>query len=374
MKKNKLIIVASSIIGLLVLLLIVLWLLSIFNHKYYTYEEVEAKMVSATEKFYKNNPDILPVNDGKTILPYNTLVENKFIEPLNEILKDGDTCSAEVNVIKNDNNYSYIPKLTCSDKYSTIELAQHILNNNEVVSEGSGLYSDGKGGYYFRGKVNNNYITLGSFQGSNNKSDIPLLWQIISITSDNRIKIRALHYAQKVSYDTRYNETKNINVGYNDFEMSILKEKLKEIENDESFLTNDQKSKLVKSKLCINKRSSSDTSRDGSTECAILSEDEYLFGLMYPYEFIRASIDNNCKNMYDLSCQNFNILSGDGFGSFWTITSNPSNDYEAYACDGYTFFPSYANRERALYLTSYVNPYALFKSGEGTRDNPYVIK
>lgn len=370
---KKLIIIASAIIGVLVLLLLVLWIMSLFSHKYYTYEQVEAKMVEATEKFYKNNPEILPVNDGRSTLSYNTLVENEFIKPLNELLRDGDSCTAEMGIIKNENEYTYIPKLVCSDKYATIELADHIINNNEVVTEGSGLYSDGQGGYYYKGKIDNNYVTLGSFKREGSKDLIGILWQIISIDKDGSIKVRALYPAGKAKFDNRYNETQGKKIGYNDFEMSLLKEKLKEIEKGEEFLTNDQKAYLMKSKLCIGKRSDTDTSKDGSTECSTLTQDDYLFGLLYPYEYMRGSLDNNCKNMFSQSCQNYNFLSGEGFGSNWTTIASPTSNYEVYQFDGETYSIERTEKERSLFVTAKLIPYTIFKSGDGTRDNPYKL-
>lgn len=370
---KKLIIIASAIIGVLILLLLVLWIMSLFSHKYYTYEQVEAKMVEATEKFYKNNPEILPVNDGRSTLSYNTLVENEFIKPLNELLRDGDSCTAEMGIIKNENEYTYIPKLVCSDKYATIELADHIINNNEVVTEGSGLYSDGQGGYYFKGKIDNNYVTLGSFKREGSKDLIGILWQIISIDKDGSIKVRALYPAGKTKFDNRYNETQGKKIGYNDFEMSLLKEKLKEIEKGEEFLTNDQKAYLMKSKLCIGKRSDTDTSKDGSTECSTLTQDDYLFGLLYPYEYMRGSLDNNCKNMFSQSCQNYNFLSGEGFGSNWTTIASPTSNYEVYQFDGETYSIERTEKERSLFVTAKLIPYTIFKSGDGTRDNPYKL-
>ena len=49
MNKRSIIILASSIIGVLVLLLLILWLLSIFGHRYLSYEQVEDK---------RNNQDV----------------------------------------------------------------------------------------------------------------------------------------------------------------------------------------------------------------------------------------------------------------------------------------------------------------------------
>ena len=69
MSKKTVVIIASTFIGLLILLIFVLWILSITKHKYYTYQEVEQKLIEAAKTFYKENPEILPVNDGRSTRP-----------------------------------------------------------------------------------------------------------------------------------------------------------------------------------------------------------------------------------------------------------------------------------------------------------------
>ena len=54
MDNKKLIIIGSSVIGVIVLLLIVLWLVSIFGGKKLTYEQAEEKIVNAADKYYKD--------------------------------------------------------------------------------------------------------------------------------------------------------------------------------------------------------------------------------------------------------------------------------------------------------------------------------
>lgn len=373
MSKKTVVIIASTFIGLLVLLLLGLWLMSTLNHKYYTYEEVEQKMIKATEAFYKNHPEILPVNDGKSTLQYSTLVENKLIDPLKDLLKDGDSCSAEIIVIKNENDYTYIPKLSCSDKYSSIEFVSQFIKNHEVVSEGSGLYSDNNGGYYFRGKVDNNYVKLGQIAISKKESK-DLIFRIISIDSNGSVRLRSESPLEDgVPFDTRYNETREYNDGYNDYETSTLKDYLIKLENNDKVLPAKIRSKLIKSNICVGSRSLTDESKDGSTECSKLSENLVLFDLLSPYEYIRASLDENCKNLTDRSCQNFNYLSGNGKRS-WTLIANQSNNYQVYSFNGYNFQSSTADSDKHLYLVVKLSPYVMFKSGDGTINNPYTLK
>ena len=214
---------------------------------------------------------------------------------------------------------------------------------------------------------------MGSFRVVGSKEKTNTLWQIISIDKDNRIKMRTLHSAGEIKFDDRYNNNERQNVGYNDFEMSLLKDKLKSLETTEDYLTNAEKSKLVKSKLCIGTRTMKDKSKDGSAECSVLSQDEYLFGLMYPYEYLRASLDENCLSMESRSCQNYNYLSGNDFYTHWVLTPYKNNNYQVYAFDGIDFEPKNCNTINGLYITTYLSPYTMFRSGDGTRENPYRL-
>ena len=109
MEKKTLIIVGSSLIGLFVILLLVLWLITVFKPRYYSYEVVEEKIIEATNNYYKKNPEYLPAEDGKYSLPYDALVSAGYIKPLNELLVDGNGCTADVIIVKNGNDYTYIP-------------------------------------------------------------------------------------------------------------------------------------------------------------------------------------------------------------------------------------------------------------------------
>ena len=375
MKKQTVITIASAFIGFLILLLIVLWLLSIMKGKNYTYEQVEDKIIEATSTYYKNHPELLPSVDGKYNLAYETLVENGYIEPLNKLLKDGDTCSAEINVIKKELDYSYIPRLTCSDKYSTRQLYEQVLSDNDVVTEGAGLYHDENGEYYFKGKVTNNHVVFGTVpkDADISKAGQELVWQIISIDENHNIKMRAMLSFERTVYDNRYNENKKADVGYNDYETSVLKDFLKSFETRTDFLTSSQKAKLVKFNLCVNPRTEKDPSKDGSTECAVLSKDAMLFGTVSPYEYMRASIDPKCDSLTDKSCGNLNYMSNLDYASSWSTIAAAENTHQAYMFDGKSFMLSGVSNTKGVNLVVKLSEYTNFKSGDGTLENPYRV-
>ena len=372
MSKKSMIIAGCSIIGVLILLILIVWLLTAFKKNYVTYEQAEEKMVQAAKDYYKTYPELLPVEEGKYSLQYSALVEGKFIKPLNEILKDGDTCFAEVNVYKNNNSYDYIPKLDCGQAYQTLELTQKILNDNPVTTSGSGLYQGDGGSYYFRGKVANNYIALGT-TGSGKKQK-KILWRILSIDENGNIQIISeTAFDNRTVYDNRYNIDVHKTQGYNDFQNSVLKEFLIKMSDGTSFLNENEKAKLVPQQLCIGKRKITDVINDGSIECAEKSEPMY-FGTIALYEYIRISLDENCLRPTNRSCGNFNFLYNSADSSTnWIVTATPENTNQAYSMDGPVFALTKANSSRKVYPTAYISSRVLYKTGSGTSSDPYVI-
>lgn len=372
MNKKTLIIIGSSIIGLIVCLLIVVWLISIIKPHYYSYEDFEVKVTEATKKYYKDNPTQLPASDGEYNMAYSTLVDNEYIKPLNEMLKDGDNCGVQILVTKYNDNYSYIPYLTCPGSYETKELYKVVLEQNPVVLDGTGLYSDGNSGYYFRGDVTNNYVQIGEY--GEEKRQQPYLWQIMGVESDGTIKIISAHTtSERYTWDDRYNEKEESFDGYNDFEKSRIKDTLISLAGNDEILPEEFRNKLVAKELCIGKRKVNDTSKDGSVECATKTETKYLFGLITPYEFLRASLDSNCKVAESLSCLNYNYLSGYTTNS-WSITSNANNTNKTFSFGGGVMDSFKSDRDKKLYVTAYINKRAFFKSGTGTSDDPYIIR
>ena len=376
MDNKKLIIIGSSVIGVIVLLLIVLWLVSIFGGKKLTYEQAEEKIVNAVEKYYKDNPTMLPASDGDYSLSYQTLVDAGYIKPLSELLKDGDKCSAEVTVNAQNSAYSYIAFLNCPGNYETKELRSVLTNS--VVTSGEGLYNN-NGTYYYKGENINNYIIIG--MSGNEKKEKSVTGRIMSIESDGTIKVKLDTKTENTYvWDDRYNETKLGNDGYNIFEKSRIKDTLKALEtenkddSDTLILSNKVKSKLVSKKLCIGIRTENDTSKDGSTECSVLSTDTYLFSLMTPYEYMRASMDENCKTLNDLSCSNYNYLAKYSQGSEWLLTATNQNNYKAYAFTGTALNLSKASNSKRLRFIVSLNKHTFYKSGTGTSTDPYIIK
>ena len=366
MNKKTLVIIGSSIIGLIVFLLIVVWLISIIKPHYYTYEEFETKVSEAAKSYYKNNPTALPSTDGEYNMSYNTLVEGEYVKPLNEMLKDGDNCTVQILVTKYSDNYSYIPYLNCPGSYETKELYKVISENNPVVEKGSGLYSDGNGGYYFRGEITNNYVQLGTY-GETKKDQSRYLWQILGIESDGSVKIRStVGTTKRYAWDDRYNEEIKEAKGINNFEVSRLKEFLDNyIDNNQTLITAPRMMKLSKHSVCTGKINEVDTN-----VCSSKVDNVYV-STITAQDYVNASLDSNCSISNSISCQNYNFLNKKS----WTITAYKDNTYGAYYIDdteGLQYGQAYLTRATLPVIS--LRSDTIYVSGTGTEAAPFMIK
>ena len=351
-------------VALLALLFGTLWIISLFRGDKLSFEKVENKMIAAAEKYYKSNPKLLPVGEySKVDLNVTTLAKEGYMKTLDEYVDDNVTCTGKVVVVKNRDNYTYIPKLSCGEDYNTENLVEKITNASNIVTEGEGLY-ELNGEYIYRGEKLNNYV---SFAGKT--------WRILRVTKDNEIRLIQEDTFDKVVWDNRYNVDKKTSSGINDFEVngvnSRIKETLSEIYKGNTFSSED-KAKLVPKQLCVAKRTFNDTSTDGSVECSFLTEEYYSIGMLQANEYVLASLDTRCIGTNSRSCTNYNFLATYEDG-FWTLTANAENTYEAYYID---YLPSvaYANRKFGIKLVINVIGEINYTEGEGTMDNPYVIK
>ncbi|MDD6272518.1 MAG: hypothetical protein PUA90_03245 [bacterium] len=372
MEKKNMFIMGGVLIGILVILLVVVWAITNLKPVKYSYDELEEKIKKATESYYHKNPSMLPSEDGTYSLAYSTLESNGFIDPLSEIVENGSSCNSHIIVIKSGPEYTYIPYLDCGEIYSTKELYKQVLYNNSVVTSGSGLYQTTNGEYYFRGKIDNNYVAFGSTQKRD--ENIDTIWKIISI-KDNMVKLKAVNPIRtKTVWDNRYNSTERSYDGYNDFDLSVLSEYLKNLKKDNTILNESENAKLVSNKLCIGERTQEDTTTDGSTECSKLSADEYYYGTITPYEYIRASLDPECNTLGNQSCSNFNFLANLGQSDEWIITPSTKANNLAFVFRGSLFEEEKTKNKNSIYPVITLNKYAFFKSGTGTLEDPYRIK
>ena len=347
-------------------LVVVLLVLSMFSSKSRGYADVEKIMKKAAIKYYNDNSSDLPkVNGGIVEVSAQKLSNLKYMRDLDKYVSKA-TCSGKVVVENNDDSYIYIPYLDCGDKYKTTELFREITDNKNIVSSGSGLYFYGNQ-YVFRGDDVDNYVSI-----NNN------LWRIVKVSSDNEvmlIKDEKLNYGSSV-WDDRYNANKENNSGINDFNVSRIKNSLEDIIDNLSELelfTKSDIEHIVSHSYCIGKRGVDDSSVDNSIECSVESN-KLKVGLLTVSEFLMASLDSGCVSTTSISCQNYNYLANSNI-NWWLITASNSNSYSVYAVNVNGYIDEVrASSGRKIRPVIYLNSKTMYKSGDGTIDNPYLIK
>lgn len=354
-KLFKFIIFGFIIVGLLFL---TLWLIRKVNGGKLSFSKIEDKMVSAAESYYKANEDLLPKGEvSKLELDATTLAKEGYMKDLKSYTDKNVSCTGKVVVLKNGDNYDYIPKLNCGEEYNTITLAQKLIDT-DIVTESDGLYEI-NGEYIYRGEKLNNYVT---FAGMN--------FRVLRITSDNEIRLIQVENVKQEDWDNRYNAEKKTTAGINDFNVSRIKDNLEEIYNGETFKEKD-KAKIIPKQLCIGKRYESDTSKSGDVECSVLTEEYYPLGLIQLNEFLIASIDDGCIGINSRQCTNYNFLAGFN-KNYWTLTASSANTYQAYYID---IMPqvALARKPAGIKLVINISGETNYISGNGTLEDPYVI-
>ena len=383
-----------AILGGIVLLLVIILLLknAAGGGIKLSYEKIEEKMVSAAKKYAKDK-NVLPTEiDSPTSISANVLVNNGYIDDLSSYAKDDVRCSGEVVIYKTyDDTYDYVPVLNCGNKHESRTLSSVVIEENETT-EGSGLYQriDGKFitnvndlnmgtsadfEYVFRGDSVNNFVKIDEN-----------LWRIVAIDSNENITL-LLNNTLKSSYawDTKYNSDVNKSQGINTYELNGLQSDIyKTIQpfyNDSSEnikLMNKEKFSdktkylMTSMDLCVGKRSTTDSDVSGRLECKIVLYDQHV-GLLPAYYFMSASLDPLCTNIISKNCGNYNYLAA--FNDYWwLLTANSENTNQAYAVSRKFVTNQPCSYKASIRPMIKIGSRALYSKGNGTKDNPYVVK
>ncbi len=325
-----------------------------------SYEKLESTLEQATAKYLRENPDIRPTSTNPTIVvSTDTLIENKYIKELRKYVKDS-SCTANIIVdYVKENDYKYQAYLTCN-KFKTEKFVDTIKNNNKISQVGEGLY-EMNNELVFRGQNPNNYVSFAN-----------RIWRIVKINKDGNINMIVLNAKTDISaaWDDRYNTEKDSQRGINNFLLSRTFSTIKDYYNTnlkefEPFLTTYD--------LCVGKRLQSSTDKSGNLECNELIKDQNI-GLLPVYDYMNASLDGLCQTTTSKECQNYNYLADNKY-KWWTMTGDMETTYDAYHV-------SYRGQVESDYTSSSAeNRYvvalssdALYKSGTGTKEDPYIVR
>ena len=352
------------IAGFVVFILILFLIASCTNTKY-TYEKLEEKMISIAKNYYESNEKELPSQDKDTrSYTLKKMISDGKLDELSELFDDENIkCDGNVTVTNNNGYYVYTPYLTCGNDYHTTYLKDKIIENS-LVESGAGLYETSSE-YIFKGDVKNNYVSFA------NKT-----FRIIRINEDNTIRLMDNKGLAEVVWDSKYNSSVQDSNGVNDYIYGDnLYANIKVVSdnyyNNNNVWTDENRSYITTQDLCIGKRSKSDITKDGSTECSAKIENQ-LFGSLAVYEYLQASLDNNCTSTMSSSCTNYNWFTSIQSG-FWTSTANvqaTDSVFTIYKKPRTSLCISYNNLNVVFNLTSNV----VYVSGDGTKDNPYVFR
>ena len=329
--------------------------------------QIESQLVEASKKYARANTKIIPKKENESNKIKSELLEERGY--LKELKYKNEKCSGYVDLMYKNKKVMFIPFIKCGKSYETIKIANYILNNEPVVSSNDGLYKMGDK-YIFRGEVVNNYIMLG------NK-----MYRIMEIDENKEMKL----ISNKKSgiyfvWDNRYNIDKKSSSGINNYFKSRLKEKIDYVvkNNDyddngsDHFFSEQEFEKMIPHDVCVGKRPASYGGIDSSNECQTISQDEYI-SLITVSDYARASIDPNCKTIYDKTCSNYNYLSKIN-SYFYTTTAVSDNSYEIYYINGAVANRIKASKSFVPNIVVYIGNSSIYLSGDGSQKNPYILK
>ena len=361
--KKKLLMMGAIIIGLVVFIVIVLLIYhAISGNKKLSYKEIENKVIAAAKKYYGDNEKALPKEDGEQVtISDSKLTSAGYLKDLSSYASNNTKCSANVYTTKQDSDYRYTVFLDCGKDYSVNSFAQYLKSNVEKVVTGEGLY-ELNGEYVYRGNSPKNYLKIEKNY-----------YRIVKITGDNVLAILETRLDLE-KWDDRYNIDINNEYGVNTYEVSRIKEYLDDLyKSNSKVISNKEKKYMANQTLYVGKRSIEDTFNDGSIEKSETIENQ-KFGLLPLYDYINASVDENCLTAENISCENYNYLVYYN-RPWWTITSDSNTSYKTYLISQYGEI-NLTNDN----MVGYVRPTVMlindivYSSGDGSYENPYTIK
>ena len=325
-----------------------------------SYSSYEEKMITQA-KVYAKNHKMLPKKGKQVIIKLKEL-EKDGLKSAEKSLKD-TTCSGSVTIINNSNDvsdkkyYNYIPYLECSD-YKTDYIKDHLLK--DVTESGSGLYKVGDE-YIFKGNKVNNYL---SFYG--------VLYRIIKIDKDNKLKLIKVE-SQEVSstWDSKYNIQNDSYDGINNYKDSVIRYRLMEDYDNLKIFSEESREHILNQDVCVGKRSENDLSLNVTNECDEILKNQVVM-LPSITDFMQASYDENCKQLGDLSCTNYNYFA-DFIDYSWTVDSIKEDTTKVYYVSSQGPDIEEANNYEKFNIVIYISADEIYTEGDGSQLKPYII-
>ena len=103
-----------------------------------------------------------------------------------------------------------------------------------------------------------------------------------------------------------------------------------------------------------------------------MSEPEYI-GLLNVTDYQNASLSNECTYLKDMACSNYNYLFNNKINTFF-INTGLENSYSVLYLSGGGIFSTRAITQRRINPVIYITGKSIKKSGNGTIEDPYIVK
>lgn len=361
---KKFLIIAGVIIVIPILLIIFLAIIQGCSNNKISYDKYENKLLLAGKKYFSDKKLLPNVESEVVKVDLDTLIKLDYIKSPSKSLDDS-SCTGEVTVRlngsvveENDGGfYNYLVNLKCS-LYETNNLNNNLLKS--LTDSGSGLYKNDEE-YIFRGDSVKNYIKL-----YNND------YRIIGITSTGLVKVIKSDSENLDRYwDIKYNTDVNDSYGKNIYQDSdMLKYLMNDYKNSKK-ISNNLKEKIVSHDVCIDSRDIKDVSINKSSCTNVLSHQ--VISLIGVEDYAKASLDSECVSIVSKSCRNYNYMKDMGLTT-WTYVPVSNNTYEVYYLDGGLIRHEEASNYENYNLVFYIDVNEIISSGNGSLNNPYVIK
>lgn len=355
-----------TIIGFIAIIsaIVVLILIKMLFFNKISANKLEEKIEIAARKYYNEYPELLPEQDKETTsITIQQLVDNGKLKSLDKLLKEKDaTCQGQVTVTRNSNYFLYSPYVDCGSLYKTKKLYEEITSSKNIVTEKDGLYKiDNK--YIYRGEKVNNYLKFA------NKT-----WRILSVDGeDNTIRIlQEKSTDEETSWDDRYNYERKDEIGINEYDTSRIKDTLNDIWASTKIFSNQEKAYIVTKPLCTAPRSKNEIDKSSNVECRITYGEQAL-SLMLPSDYLMASLDKQCLKTMDSSCSNYNYLYTDDYQYYWSVTPDEDSSYQSYAFSP-TIVLNKSSKKNKIKLVVNLSHEVIYLQGDGSKENPYIIK
>ena len=359
---KKILIIAGIIILSPILLILFLAIFRGCGNSKLTPEKYEEKMISAAEKYFKDKEPTVE-SEVKTV-KLSTLVKKEYIKSTEDLLDD-DSCKGTVSVRlngstieKNDGGFlNYTVNLECKN-YKTNTLLSNLMD--DVTTVGAGLYQE-NGYHLYKGEDVKNYI---KFYGND--------YRIINIDPEGMVKLLKVEVESlDTVWDNKYNVAVNDTIGLNIYADSVILKNMINSYNDPKIISSEAKKHIVSRSVCVDSRDMYNGTI-GNYTCSNTLANQVV-SLVDVSDFAKASLDANCKSIYDKSCINYNYLKYLNLKT-WTPVPASNNTYEVFYLSNGIIKTQDANKYDVYNLVIYIDGNEKLTSGEGKVDKPYVIK